>query len=106
LGGVSSRHDGDREKKLDKCLVHRTKRYKVTADQQIQIRSILKNQEQDVQFVKSDTFMSRGDRREEMTSAFETSQKKIAGILTDQQRHKVDADEQRRAWMEGRMPEP
>jgi Spy/CpxP family protein refolding chaperone len=41
VGGLSSRHDGDREKKLEKRLPHMTKRYKLTADQRRQIQSIL-----------------------------------------------------------------
>jgi hypothetical protein len=56
--------------------------------------------------VNSDTFMSRGDRREEMSNVFEASQQKIGAILTDRQRHTFDADERRRAWMDGRLPEP
>jgi hypothetical protein len=59
-----------------------------------------------VQLVHSDKFLSHADRSEEMASVHEASQQKIGAILTDQQRHKFDADEQRRAWMEGRMPEP
>ena len=50
--------------------------------------------------------MSRANWREEESSVFEFSQKKIGTILTDQQRHKFDADEKRRAWMDGRVPEP
>ena len=41
-------------------------------------------------------------------SVHEASQHKIEAILTDQQRHKFDADlrkmEKRRAWMDGRLP--
>ena len=42
-----------------------TKRYKLTADQQTQIRSILQTEQQDAQLVDSETLMSRGDRRDE-----------------------------------------
>jgi Spy/CpxP family protein refolding chaperone len=106
VGGVSSHHDGDRSKKLDKRLAHMTKRYKLTADQQSQIKSILQKEQQDAQLVNLDTFMSRGDRREEMSNVFEASQQKIGAILTDRQRRKFDADEKVRAREEGRLPWP
>jgi hypothetical protein len=41
--------------------------------------------------------MSRADTREEESSVFEVSQRKIGTILTDQQRHQFDADEKHRA---------
>jgi small-conductance mechanosensitive channel len=103
---ASVHRNDDRVKKLKKRLARMTKRYKLTADQQIEIRSILTNEEQNVRLVKSDTFMSRGDKREEMASVHEASQQRIGAILIGQQRHEFDADEQRRAWMEGRIPEP
>lgn len=106
VGGLSGRHDGDREKKLEKRLAHMTKRYKLTADQQRQIQSILQKEQQDAQLVNSDTFMSRGDRREETSNVFEASQQKIGAILTDRQRRKFDADEKVRAREEGRLPWP
>jgi hypothetical protein len=59
-----------------------------------------------VQLVDSDTLMSCANRRGEESSVFEATQKKIGTILTDQQRHMFDADEKRRAWMDGRVPEP
>jgi hypothetical protein len=49
--------------------------------------------------------MSRADTREEESSVFEVSQKKIGTILTDQQRHMFDADEKHRARTDGRVPE-
>jgi hypothetical protein len=106
VGGVSSRHDGDRSKKLDKRLAHMTERYKLTADQQSQIKSILQKEQQDAQLVNLDTFMSRRDRHEEMASVFEASQQKIGAILDKKQKRKFDGDEKRRAWMDGRLPEP
>jgi hypothetical protein len=106
VGGVSNRHDSDRSKKLDKRLVHMSKRYKLTADQQSQIKSILQKEQRDAQLVNLDTFMSPRDRHEEMASVFEASQQKIGAILDKKQKRKFDGDEQRRAWMDGRLPEP
>jgi hypothetical protein len=102
VGGVSSRHDGDRSKKLDKRLAHMTKRYKLTADQQSQIKSILQKEQQDAQLVNLDTFMSRRDRHEEMASVVEASQQKIGATLDKKQKRKFDGDEKSCAWMEGR----
>jgi hypothetical protein len=65
---------------------------------------VLEKQQRDVQFVASHTLISGADRRGEESSVFEASQKKIGTILTDQQRHKFDADEKRRSWMDGRVP--
>ena len=106
VGGVSSRHDGDRSKKLDKRLAHMTKRYRLTADQQSQIKSILQKKQQDAQLVNLDTFVSRRDRHEEMASVVEASQQKIGATLDKKQKRKFDGDEKRRAWMDGRLPEP
>jgi Spy/CpxP family protein refolding chaperone len=103
---ASSQLTGDRDRNIEKRLAHMTRRYKLTADQQTQIRSILEKEQRDVQLVHADTFMSRSNRREETVSVQEASQKKIAAILTDRQRHKFDAEEKRRAWMDGRLPEP
>jgi hypothetical protein len=49
--------------------------------------------------------MSRANWREEESSVFEASQKTIGTILTDQQRQQFHADDKRRAWMDGRVPE-
>jgi Spy/CpxP family protein refolding chaperone len=105
-GGIGDHRGGNLGKKLDKRLAHMSKRYKLTADQRSQIKSILRDEQQDAQLVNSDTFMLSGDRRDEITDMHQTNQQKIAAILTDQQRHKFDADEKRRAWMDGRLPEP
>jgi Spy/CpxP family protein refolding chaperone len=109
-GGIADHDGGNRGTKLNKCLAHMTKRYKLAADRQTQIKSIIENEQQDAQLVDSDTLMSRGDEREEIASVHEASQHKIAAILTGQQRNKFDADlrkmEKRRAWMDGRLPEP
>jgi Spy/CpxP family protein refolding chaperone len=93
-------------KKSEKRLVHMSKRYRLTPQQQAQVRSILFKEEQDIQTVSADTLMSGGNKREEVAGLQETSQQKIGVVLTRQQKHKFDADEKRRAWMDGRLPEP
>jgi hypothetical protein len=50
--------------------------------------------------------MSTGNKREEIASPHEASQQKIGAILDKTQKRKFDGDEKRRAWMDGRLPEP
>jgi hypothetical protein len=50
--------------------------------------------------------MSDKDKREEQASLFDASQQKIGALLTKPQKHKFAADEKRRAWMNGRLPNP
>jgi Spy/CpxP family protein refolding chaperone len=95
-----------RSKKLDKQLAHMSKRYKLTADQQAQVKTILTKEQQDMQTLSADTYLSAGNRRDEAAALDEASQQKIGAILTTKQKHKFDADEKRRAWMDGRLPEP
>jgi hypothetical protein len=94
------------KKDFQKRFSHMSKRYKLTATQQVQLRSILLKEQQDQQTVFADSYMSRKDKREEQAKLFEASQQKIRVILTIPQRHKFDADERRRAWMDGRLPNP
>ncbi len=83
-----------------------SRRYKLTADQQAQVKTILTKEQQDMQTLSADTYMSAGNRRDEGAALHEASQQKIGAILTTKQKHKFDADEKRRAWMDGRLPEP
>lgn len=83
-----------------------TKRYKLTPEQQNQVKAILWKEQQDTQTVNADTYMSPRDKRDEVANLYEASQQKIGAILSRQQKRKFDADEKRRAWMEGRLPNP
>lgn len=105
-GGMDAQHDFDHAKKLEKRLAHMTKRYKLTPEQQAQVRSILVKEEQDTQTVSTDNFMSGRNKREEVVSLHDASQQKIGAILNKRQKHKFDVDERRRAWMDGRLPNP
>jgi len=104
--GLLSHQAAARSKKLDKQLAHMSKRYKLTADQQAQVKTILMKEPQDTQTLSADTYLSAGNRRDEAATLHEASQQKIGAILTAKQKHKFDADEKRRAWMDGRLPEP
>jgi hypothetical protein len=97
---------GPLSKKSEKRLAHMGKRYRFTPVQQAQVRSILLKEQQDIQTVAAARFMSNGNKREEAVGLHDASQQKIAAILTKKQKHKFDVDEKRRAWMDGRLPEP
>jgi periplasmic protein CpxP/Spy len=92
--------------KVEKQFTHMTKRYKLTAKQQTQVKTILIKEQQDMQTVTADTFMSKDNRREEVASLHEASQQKIGAVLDKKQKRKFDSDEKRRAWMDGRMRNP
>ena len=97
---------GPLSKKSEERLGHMSKRYRLTAEQQALVRSILSKEEQDRQTVSADRFLSGGNKREEAVGLHDASQQKIAAVLTRKQKHTFDVDEKRRAWMDGRLPEP
>lgn len=104
--GLLSHQALAQSKKLDKQLAHMSRRYKLTADQEAQVKTILMKEQQDMQTVSADTYMSAGSRRDETATLHAASKQQIWAILTAKQKHKFDADENRRAWMDGRLPEP
>lgn len=93
-GGGMGGHGGHRMDP-DQALAHMTKRYKLTADQQSQIKPILQDEQQQMQAMRADTSTSRDDKRAKMQSMRQASQQKIEAVLTDEQRQKFDADQQK-----------
>jgi Spy/CpxP family protein refolding chaperone len=79
----------------DARLAHMTKRYKLTADQQSQIKPILQDEQQQMQSMRSDTSTSREDRRSKMMSLHEATNQKIEAVLNDDQKQKFEADQQK-----------
>jgi Spy/CpxP family protein refolding chaperone len=79
----------------DQRLAHMTKRYKLTADQQSQIKPILQDEQQQMQSMRSDTTSSREDKRAKMQSTHQASTQKIEAVLTDEQKQKFEADQQK-----------
>lgn len=79
----------------DERLAHMTKRYNLTADQQSQIKPILQDEQQQMQSLRSDTSTPREDKRSKMMSLHESSNQKIEAVLTDEQKQKFEADQQR-----------
>ena len=86
----------------DQQLARMTKRYKLSADQQGQIKPILDNQQQQMQALRQDSSLSPEDRRAKMMSIRSDSRSKIEALLNDDQKKKFDEDQQR---MQERMQE-
>jgi Spy/CpxP family protein refolding chaperone len=79
----------------DARLAKMTKRYKLTADQQSQIKPILQDEQQQMESMRSDTSTSREDKRSKMMSLHQTTNQKIEAVLTDEQKQKFEADQQK-----------
>lgn len=88
-------HRGGHMMDPDQRLAHMTKRYKLTADQQSQIKPILQDEQQQMQSMRSDTTSSREDKRAKMMSMHQASTQKIEAVLTDEQKQKFEADQQK-----------
>ncbi|HEY3989572.1 MAG TPA: hypothetical protein VGM02_09765 [Acidobacteriaceae bacterium] len=101
-GGGMGGHRGGHMMDPDQRLAHMTKRYKLTADQQSQIKPILQDEQQQMQSMRSDTSMSREDKRAKMQSTHQEDTQKIEAVLNDQQKQKFEADQQK---MESRRAE-
>jgi Spy/CpxP family protein refolding chaperone len=94
-GGMGGHHRGGNMMDPDQRLSHMTKRYKLTADQQSQIKPILQDEQQQMQAMRSDTSTSRDDKRAKMQSMHQASTQKIEAVLTDEQKQKFEADQQK-----------
>jgi Spy/CpxP family protein refolding chaperone len=95
-GGMGGHHGrgGDRMDP-DKRLAHMTKRYNLTADQQSQIKPILADEQTQMQAMRGDTSTSREDKRSKMMSMHQASTQKIEAVMTDEQKQKFEADQQK-----------
>jgi protein CpxP len=85
-------HHGGQMMDPDQRLAKRTKRYKLTADQQSQIKPILQDEQQQMQSMRSDTTSSREDKHAKMQRMHQASTEKIEAVLTDEQKQKFEAD--------------
>jgi Spy/CpxP family protein refolding chaperone len=88
-------HHGGHMMDADQRLAKMTKRYNLTADQQGQIKPILQDEQQQMQSMRSDTTSSGEDKHAKMQSMHQASTQKIEAVLTDEQRQKFDADQQK-----------
>lgn len=94
-GGMGHHGGGHMMMDPDQRLAHMTKRYNLTADQQSQIKPILQDEQQQMQTMHSDSSMSRDDKHAKMMSMHQESTQKIEAVLTDQQKQKFEADQQK-----------
>ena len=93
-GGMGG-HRGGHMMDPDQRLAHMTKRYKLTADQQSQIKPILEDEQTQMQAMRADSSTSRDDKRAKMMSMHQASTQKIEAVLTDEQKQKFEADQQK-----------
>jgi Spy/CpxP family protein refolding chaperone len=94
-GGGMGGHHGGKRMDADQRLAHMTKRYKLTADQQSQIKPILQDEQQQMESMRSDTSTSRQDKMAKMQSMHEADTQKIEAVLTDEQKQKYEADQKK-----------
>jgi hypothetical protein len=79
----------------DEQLDRMTKRYNLSADQQMQIKPILANQQQQMMSLRQDSSMSRDDKMAKMKSIREDSSTKIQAVLNDTQKKQFADDQQK-----------
>jgi Spy/CpxP family protein refolding chaperone len=77
-----------------------TKKLNLTADQQAQVKSIQQDTRQQMMAVRNDSTLSQEQQQSKMMDIRKSSQDKIRGVLTDEQKPKFDAMQ---AQMRGRM---
>ena len=80
----------------DEQVARMTKRYKLSSDQQAQIKPILANQQQQIQALRQDSSLSREDKMAKVKSIRDDSSTKIQALLNDGQKQKFAQDQQRR----------
>jgi periplasmic protein CpxP/Spy len=85
---------GGRQMNPDAELARMTKRYKLSTDQQNQIKPILTDRQQQMQALRQDSSLSRDDRRTKMQSIHSDSNAKIEAVLNDTQKGKFEQDQQ------------
>ena len=68
-----------------------TQKLNLTADQQTKVKAIDEDTGKQMMAVRNDTALSQDDRRAKMMDIRKSSQDKIRGILTDDQKTKYDA---------------
>lgn len=85
----------------DSQLAHMTRQLDLTADQQAQIRPLLVAHQQQQQALFQDQSLSQDDRRAKARTMNAETHKKIEALLTDEQKQKFQAMQQRMHHGEG-----
>jgi protein CpxP len=78
-----------------------TKHLKLTADQQPKVLDILKSEQSQMDGLRSDSSMSREDRRAKMMDIHKTSDDQIRALLDANQQKKFDEMQSRREQWQG-----
>jgi periplasmic protein CpxP/Spy len=68
-----------------------TQKLNLTADQQTKVKAIDEDTGKQMMAVRNDTSLSQDDKRAKMMDIRKSSQDKIRGVLTDEQKMKYDA---------------
>lgn len=79
----------------DKQLEHMSRALGLSADQQSQIKPLLVERQQKMETIFQDQSTPRQDRRAKMQSIRQDTQSKIDAVLSDQQKQKFDAMQER-----------
>jgi len=79
----------------DRQLEHMTKQLDLTSDQQSQIKPILVDRQQKMQALFQNQSLSREDRHSQMMAIRQDTNSRIEGVLTDQQKQKFEAMQER-----------
>ena len=87
-----------------------TKQLKLTSDQQAKVLDIFKNEQSQMEGLRSDTSMSQDDRRAKMMDIHKTTNDQVRGLLDSNQQKKWDTmQSQHGQWghgPEGQGPPP
>ncbi len=95
--GAGQGWQGHRRMDPDAQLQQMTKQLGLSADQQNQIRPILVDRQQKMQALWQNQSLTQEDRRSQMRSIQQDSSTKIEALLTDQQKQKFEAMQERHA---------
>lgn len=89
---------GQRQHRMDpdRQLQRMTEQLGLSADQQSQIKPILADRQQKMQALWQNQSLSEEDRRSQMMSIRQDSNAKIEAVLTDEQKQKFEAMQERR----------
>jgi periplasmic protein CpxP/Spy len=79
----------------DRELQHLTRELNLTSDQQAQIKPLLLNQQEKMQTLFQDQSLSQEDRHTKAQSIAEDTHSKIEALLSDEQKQKFEAMQQR-----------
>jgi len=79
----------------DREPLHLSRELNLTTDQQAQIKPLLVNQQEKMQALTQDQFLSQEDRHTKAQSITEDTHSKIEALLSDEQKQKFEAMRQR-----------